>query len=253
MYPELKPGESGHQIESSYTDPDTKVRELIHTEVRAIMARHVERLLENYTILTCGVFIKVPGGSTFGLHHHWTVLDDYRKYVINIWCPLQPTTVESGTLHVLPNTHKIFPEKVSFAYEAGYAPYEEALRSKYSRPLISQPGQAAIFDLSLHHWSSPNTTAEPRIAVHCNCIPAEEKPILLYFDTEHPERFEMYRTTTEFYVRDLHVPAGTTMVRPTDLEFLGYTPNENRTYTQVEYEEVLSNASEVRRKLYSTP
>lgn len=246
-------GGPARPFESSYIDDDTQMREAIDAEVRAILAPQVDRFLHDYKILTCGVFIKAPGGGTFGLHHHWTVLDDFRKYVVNFWCPLQETTIESGTLHVLPKTHKIFPEKVTFSYRSCYSKYEAELRRKYSQPLPSRPGQAVIFDNSLHHWSSPNKSSVARIAIHCTCIPGEEEPIFLYYDQRHPERFEMYRTDRDFYVRDLHVPAGREMPRPTTLPFLGYTPNENRTYTQAEYEAVIANSDEVRRQLYSNP
>jgi Phytanoyl-CoA dioxygenase (PhyH) len=231
---------------SSYAAGNADLRQRVDNEVRAVMEKYVASLLRNYKILTCGVFIKAPGGGVFGLHYHWTVLEDYSKYVINIWCPLQPTSVESGTLHVLPQTHKITPEVVSASYSACYASYEEYLRGKYSVPMECQPGEAVVFDITLHHWSTPNTKDQPRIAIHCNCIPAEDDPIYVYFDEAHPERFEAYRTNMEFYVRDLHVQASGHISRPTNLPFLGYLPNINKAYTCDEYEELLSRASEVR-------
>ncbi len=238
-------------LESSYFSTSVDVRSEIDRQVKAIMRRHVSRLLPGYKVLTCGVFLKVPGARFFGLHHHLSVLDDYRKYVINIWCPLQATTANSGTLHVLPNSHKITPEIVSFAYDAYYKDYESSLRDKFSVALESAPGQAVFFDDTTHHWTSSNNSQQVRLAIHCACIPKQEEPIFYYSDIGHPERFEIYRTDEDYYVNSLQVPRGKESERPVGLRFLGYAPNNNQVYSMDEYCSMIANAEQIRQELYS--
>lgn len=233
-------------IYSSYMQNELHLRQVGDRLVREVLTSHVEALLDRYRILSCGFFIKAPRGGELDLHAHWLVTESLQDTVVNIWCPLQETTVANGTFHAVPGSHKIFPEIITFGYKPFYHEYAALIREQYSLPLPSQPGQAVIFDDTMFHWSPDNLTDQPRYALHCTCIPREATATYIYFDKAAPQQFEVYEADDAFFVQN-----GLTQERsrPTDLKRIGTLPNTNQPYTRTEFETRMRDGDTLRSQL----
>ncbi len=241
-------------IFSSYTHTQN-LREFSSRIVREILLPHVEKIFDNYRMISCGLFIKAPKGGWIDIHYHHQTINpiiDVEKYwLIDIWCPLMETDVFNGTFHAVPESHKIFPKIIH--HTEGYVPffqnYTEVIRQQYSIALPSKAGQAVIFEDSMLHWSPNNMTDSPRYAIHCSCIPKEVTPVHVHFDPKNPSQFELYEATDKFLtetVFDFHQ----SLPRPRDLKLLAIVPNNNHAYTLDEFKERMHNPDKIRRKLY---
>ena len=181
-------------ITNSYTDKSEEVRAIGPKVIQQILAPRIDELFDNYRILYCGLFVKVPMGDWLDIHYHPTVVEDPKHWVIDIWCPLLDTNLSNGTLCVVPESHKIFPEIIDYPSNQMMfcRTYENNIREIHSSALPSKAGHAVIFEDSLLHWSPQNQTDTPRYAIHCTCIPKEATAVHVHFDAESPFQFEMY-------------------------------------------------------------
>lgn len=235
-------------VTNSYTDPSEEVRAIGPKLIQKILAPRIEELLVDYKILYCGLFVKAPDGGWLDIHYHPTVVQDPNHWVIDLWCPLLDTDLSNGTLCVVPESHKIFPEIIDYPSDTILfcRDYKKNIREKHSVALPSKAGHAVIFEDSLLHWSPKNTTDTARFAIHCTCIPKEATAVHVHFDPEFPQQFEIYEGTDEFFEKDFGKP----VPRPTHLRLLEIVPNPNRPYSFEEFEERMKNADQIRQELY---
>lgn len=247
-FPPRQDNISQSYVTNSYTDQSEKVRAIGPKVIQNILSPHIEELLDNYRILYCGLFVKAPRGGWLDIHYHPTVVEDLRHWVIDIWCPLLDTDLSNGTLCVVPESHKIFPEVINYPSDniLFCRDYKRNIREKYSVALPSKAGHGVIFEDSLLHWSPQNLTDSARYAIHCTCIPREATAVHVHFDSRSPQQFEIYEGTDTFFEKDF----GKLVPRPGDLKLLKIIPNQNRPYGYDEFQERMGNAAQLRHDLY---
>ncbi|MFL0658917.1 methyltransferase domain-containing protein [Cylindrospermopsis raciborskii UAM/DH-MRr] len=235
-------------VANSYTDQSEEVRAIGPKIIQNILSPHIEDLLDDYRILYCGLFVKAPRGGWLDIHYHPTVVEDLKHWIIDIWCPLLDTDLSNGTLCVVPESHKIFPEVIDYPSETALfcRDYKRNIREKYSIALPSKAGHGVIFEDSLLHWSPQNLTNSARYAVHCTCIPREAIAVHIHFDSRSPQQFEIYEGTDKFFEEEFGRP----VPRPGDLKLLKIIPNQNRPYGFEEFQERMGNAAQLRQELY---
>jgi cyclopropane fatty-acyl-phospholipid synthase-like methyltransferase len=235
-------------VTNSYTDKSEEVRAIGPKVIQQILAPRIEELFDNYRILYCGLFVKAPMGGWLDIHYHPTVVEDPKQWVIDLWCPLLDTNMSNGTLCVVPESHKIFPEIIDYPSNNNLfcREYKKNIRETHSIALPSKAGHAVIFEDSLLHWSPQNQTDTARYAIHCTCIPKEATAVHVHFDAKSPLQFEMYEGTDSFFEKEF----GKLVPRPADLRFLKIVPNENRPYGYDEFQERLGNAAVLRHELF---
>lgn len=252
FYPEesLKPmmdGSGNSYIMNSYTNGSISCRQFAAKRIKSMLQPYVEQLFERYRIISCGLFIKVPGAGWLDLHYHPTVVDDPKHWVVDIWCPLVDANLINGTLCVVPESHKIFPQTIGHPSSGTMfcKDYMSIVREDYSIALPSRAGDAVFFENSLLHWSPVNQSDSPRFALHCSCIPLEATAVHTHFDPSQAHKFDLYRATDDYFDEVF----GSFLARPDELEFLKTLPNLNRLYSPAEFKARLSNAAEIRHNL----
>lgn len=235
-------------VANSYTDQSSEVRAIGPKIIQRILAPRIEELLDDYRILYCGLFVKAPMGGWLDIHYHPTVVEDSRHWVIDLWCPLLDTSLSNGTLCVVPESHKLFPEIIDYPSDdiLFCRDYKKEIRGLHSVALPSKAGHAVIFEDSLLHWSPQNQTDTPRYAIHCTCIPKEATAVHVHFDSKSPQQFEMYEGTDAFFDKEF----GKLVPRPVNLRLMKVVPNANRPYRYDEFQERLGKASLIRQELF---
>ena len=231
-------------ILNSYTDDNTAYRQFAAEHLKNMLRPYVEKLLDDYRVISCGLFIKVPGAGWLDLHYHPTVVDNPKHWVIDIWCPLVDTDLTNGTLCVVPESHKIFPQTIGHPSVGDLfcKDYVNIVRENYSLALPSRAGDAVIFENSLLHWSPINKSETPRYALHCSCIPIEATAVHTHFDPSKAHKFDLYKATDHYFEQEF----GRFLPRPPELDLLKTIPNLNRIYSLAEFEERLANAADIR-------
>ncbi len=232
-------------ITTSYLENDMALREHIFNIVQKTLSPHIDELLNEYQILSCGLFVKSPNGGWLDLHYHPTVVEDLKHWVIDIWCPLQSTDYSNGTICVVPESHRIFPMVIDLSPQEPpfYHSYAEEIRNHYSVPIPARAGEAVLFEDSLLHWSPRNMSESPRYAIHCTCIPREASPVCIYTKRDDDQFLEMYEVNDRFYLER-------SKNRQSDnLKLLEVLPNHKQSYTFEEFRQRLENSSVIRNNM----
>lgn len=234
-------------ILNSYTDDNTACRQFATDHLKNMLRPYVEQLFEGYRVISCGLFIKVPGAGWLDLHYHPTVVENPKHWVVDIWCPLVDTVLTNGTLCVVPESHKIFPQTIGHPSSGPLfcKDYTNIVRENYSLALPSRAGDAVIFENSLLHWSPINKSETPRYALHCSCIPIEATAVHTHFDPCEAHKFDLYKATEAYFDQEF----GRFLPRPSELDLIKTIPNLNRLYSLAEFEERLANAAEIRHNI----
>jgi len=106
------------------------------------------------------------------LHQHPPLTEEPfgRTYVC--WCPMAHADAKSGTLMVVPGSHRLY-NYVRLSDEGEFfAAYRDELSNEHAVTVPVRAGEAVIFDNNLIHGSSANTTGTPRTAVIAAILPA---------------------------------------------------------------------------------
>lgn len=218
--------------------------------IKDVFEPYLKGFMPDFEILSCNFFIKPPYTGMLRIHQNWPVLD-LDDTSVTLWCPLQDVDAHNGTLHLVPGSHKILPHIESIESTVGF-PYfkdfENALVEKYLQPMTLKAGEGLIFDESLIHWTPANNSSKPRIAVQITAFPKDKTPVLYLCDKDHPERFEKFEISPDFYLtEDLNQHA----VRQRPRRSLGFVENKNRPISEAEFIQLLKQGNEIRHQIYA--
>lgn len=207
----LLPDVSG--FHSSLMSADVGYRQAVFEQVPPVVASAVDSLLAAYAPFAASLTVKCPGAEGhLDSHQDWSMVDEEQFRGINVWIPLEPTSVDNGTLRVLPRSHRALDHlrcspcnPASFESEQNLVPIDRLV------PLDVDLGQAVVFDQGLLHGSGSNTTEAMRPAVTIAYRP-DDAPLLHYFVADPDlDEVEVYRVDPEFFTE---LVVGSTPDRP---------------------------------------
>jgi ectoine hydroxylase-related dioxygenase (phytanoyl-CoA dioxygenase family) len=189
--------ESGGQITSSdinadeehlisydftFIDKNSDYKRKVFEIIKEYFKPHMENLLLDYRPIIANYIRKKPNTGEVPLHQNWAFADEQKCTTISIWCPLVDSTIENGTLQVVPGSHKKFGE-----IRGPMIPWEldgmkNDIINKYLVPIETKAGDCIILDDSILHYSPINYTNELRLAIQLICIPKEFPSIHYHMD-----------------------------------------------------------------------
>lgn len=188
--------ESGGQITSSdintdehlisydftFIDKNSDYKRKVFEIIKEYFKPHMEQLLLNYRPIIANYIRKKTNTGEVPLHQNWAFADERKCTTISIWCPLVDSTVENGTLQVVPESHKKFGE-----IRGPMVPWElegikEEIINNHLIPLETKAGDCVILDDSILHYSPINYTNELRLAIQLICVPNEFPSIHYHMD-----------------------------------------------------------------------
>jgi len=145
---------------------------------------------------------KQPQTGEVPLHQNWAFADERKCCTVSIWCPLVDSTVENGTLQVVPGSHKRFGE-----IRGPMVPWElenikQEIIEKYLVPLETKAGDCVILDDSIVHYSALNHTGGLRLAIQLICIPAEFDSWHYFMNpSESTTKVDVLKADVDFYMQ----------------------------------------------------
>ena len=179
---------------------DFRLKKKISDGIDEVILPSIERNFVNYTPFGSAFLYKSPGPqSELCAHQDWTIVDEENAVAINIWFPLVNTTVENGTLSVLPGSHyknlaTLRSPTLPFFFQGN----EDLIHEKMI-PLSVEAGQAVVLNQSLIHYSSPNLSDKLRVSVTSGIRTKDAQMIFLYKDQSNQEsNIEKYYTEDYF-------------------------------------------------------
>src|SRR5579871_1897399 len=85
----------------SFLDTNKSYKHQVHNLIQEVFAPYAAKYLANYRIVNANFYVKPPHQGDFKLHQNWPILADLNDTSVTIWCPLQDTYRENGTLQVV--------------------------------------------------------------------------------------------------------------------------------------------------------
>ena len=132
-----------------------------------------DAILDNYKPIIANYIRKQTETGEVPLHQNWAFANDRKCSTISIWCPLVDSTVENGTLQVVPGSHKRFGEVRGPMVPWELDAIKKEIIERHLIPLETTAGECVILDDSIVHYSAVNKTNDLRLAIQLICIPAE--------------------------------------------------------------------------------
>ena len=243
------PDDFGRRYHCSFLDSNVRYKRAASDLIKSVFEPHIARYLNGYRILNCNFYVKPPGTGEFPIHQNWPAIADLNDTTVTGGCPLQDVFRENGALQFVEGSHKLLPHVEGPTSASFFDHIRPELIQKYLKPQPMCAGEALIFDDGLIHWSASNDSDSPRIAIQILCVPVDSQPVYFYMDPADPDCFEIISVDCDFFIeqhmRDL-------TVRQPDWQSLGFVENRNRFITEKEFAELLSQAHDIREKVYAS-
>ena len=192
--------ESGFVAGSYY--PDFEYKKKASDLIVKTFQKSYDRIFKDYTAFGASFLFKMPTeNSDLVLHQDWTIVDESKAVAINCWVPLCDTTVENGTLMVLPGAH-------NYHYHVHRAPTlnffftgQEELIMKALVPTNAKAGEAVILNQSLIHYSPPNMSKSVRKAITAG-IKTKGEPMHFYYNNPaKKDQLDVYSMDENFLIK----------------------------------------------------
>lgn len=185
-------------FDTSIYDARPAYRDEVLAVIEDHLAPSLSQVLDAYRIMFANFVVKQPGSEPVPLHVDWTFLDEDRFSSVTVWCPLVDTTVENGTLGVVSGSHR----RIDFIRAANIPSFERcelAVADLQDRPVIPlRAGQAIVLDNRVVHFSPPNRSTEPRVAIGCVAGPVEAD--LHHYWQDQDEALLRFEIDRSFYL-----------------------------------------------------
>lgn len=178
-------------------DYKRKVFDIISSE----LSESVDKYLIDYKPIIANFIRKKEQGGEVPLHQNWAFVDEEKCTSVSIWCPLVESTVENGTLQVVPGSHKRFGKNRGPMIRWELDDIKDDIITNHLVPIEAKPGEAVILDDSIVHYSAINKTPGLRITIQLILIPSEFPS--LHYHLDHAaggKHVDVFEVDHEFYM-----------------------------------------------------
>ena len=204
---QIKPEDTGldadFEINYDFTfiDKNPDYKRKVFDQISSKFKPHMDRILADYKPMIANFIRKKLETGEVPLHQNWSFADERKCCTVSIWCPLVDSTVENGTLQVVPGSHKRFGEVRGPMIPWELEGIKNEIIEKYLIPLETKAGDCVILDDSIVHYSAINHSNELRLAIQLICIPAELPSLHQHMDPElNANQVEILEVEQDFYM-----------------------------------------------------
>jgi hypothetical protein len=185
----------------TFIDKNIEYKRAVFDKITSEFHQRASELLADYKPIIANFIRKKTEGGEVPLHQNWAFVDERRCTSISIWVPLVDSTVENGTLQVVPKSHKRFGE-----IRGPMIPWElDNIKKEIIEndliPLETKAGDGVILDDSIVHYSAINKTDGLRLTIQLIMIPAEEPSIHYHLDPHNDAgKVKVLEVDKDFYM-----------------------------------------------------
>lgn len=225
--------------------PDPACRRAADAVVRDVVVERLTEILSGYRYAFGSFVIKRPGDGLLDVHRDWNLTADPEETALNCWMPLVNVTDANGALGLIAGSHHALPGNIAGlgvpVFFGEYAP--NLKRASQITPL--RAGEAVIFDLRVLHWSTGNSTGEPRPTLNAVLIPDRSRLAFHRADrASDGARLQIVGAegtdNVDFLLNAVTAPSER-------LRVTGSIDNRNRSMTQDEFEQLVGLGAEPAR------
>lgn len=191
---------SGGTFWSIYSQ-DIAYKQKVHDALGKIMGPLLHHYFTNFKTMINAFVVKVVGKNSYmHLHRDTTAMNETLFSPISLWLPLNTVDEDNGALFVVPKSHHLSPLYRAVTIPADYRDIED-ICWQYAKKIFLQKGQAVIFDPRILHFSSPNISAENRVAIVSSIFHYSAALQICYLDNSKNE-IEIYEQEDKFMIEN---------------------------------------------------
>jgi hypothetical protein len=185
----------------TFIDKNPEYKRKVFKIITEYFEPHMNRLLADFRPIIANYIRKQSETGEVPLHENWAFADERKCTTVSIWCPLVDSTIENGTLQVVPGSHKRFGE-----IRGPMIPWEldgikKEIIANHLVPLETKAGDCVILDDSIVHYSAINKTEGLRLAIQLICVPSEFPSIHYHMDSQNnPNEVQVLEVKDDFYM-----------------------------------------------------
>ncbi len=185
----------------TFIDKNPEYKRKVFQQISSKFKPQMDRILANYKPMIANFIRKKLETGEVPLHQNWSFADEKKCCTVSIWCPLVDSTVENGTLQVVPGSHKRFGEVRGPMIPWELEGIKDEIIQKHLVPLETKAGDCVILDDSIVHYSAVNHSNELRLAIQLICIPDEMPSLHQHMDAvQNPGKVEVLEVEQDFYM-----------------------------------------------------
>ena len=184
----------------TFIDKNPDYKRLVFKIITDEFADGMNLYLDNYKPIIANYIRKKTEGGDVPLHQNWAFVNERKYTSVSIWCPLVDSTVNNGTLQVVPGSHKRMGE-----YRGPMVPWQldnikSEIINNHLVPLETKAGEAIILDDSIVHYSAINKTNDLRLAIQLILVPAEAEIIHYHLNPAQPDEIKICTVDQDFFM-----------------------------------------------------
>lgn len=162
--------------------PETNTR--IHKALEDILKTAFQQHFENYQLVCSVFFVKNKSeASKVSIHIDPSLTSsDFNHF--GIWIPLVPIDKKMGGFYLLKNSQKLLPRYYHPGMPAPFLDISPSVEPLMEEVLF-KAGEVLIFDNSIAHYTGPNVSKRPRIALIVKMIDANAPLITVNYSGDH--------------------------------------------------------------------
>jgi ectoine hydroxylase-related dioxygenase (phytanoyl-CoA dioxygenase family) len=192
-----------HEItyDFTFTDANVNYKKAVFEKITEVFMPIADKYLNNYKPIIANFINKNPHKGEVPLHQNWAFVDEHKYTSVSIWCPLVDSSIENGTLQVVPGSHKRFAPVRGPLVPWELEGMKQTIINEYLVPMNVKAGQAVILDDSLIHYSALNNTEGLRLAIQLILIPGITHSIHYHMDSTGDKPIvRVYKADKDFYM-----------------------------------------------------
>ena len=227
--------------ESDFYSHDLEVKRRVAEAIKGTVQPAVDRHLVDHETIIQNFVVNWPGeGGGLELHQHSSITDENEFRAAVVWLALHETSLENGTLNVVPKSHRVLGQHKAERTPEWFETIHEHLLDHHLETVILKPGQALVFDNAVLHNSFSNITDEPRMTAVVAIAP--RKAQLRYYDYVDDGTVKIYELEPAFFLDKVAATHGE-WAAPDTLESLGVEHIDVRRLTADEAYDLLPHGS----------
>jgi len=193
--------------ESDFYSPDLDVKRRVAEALSATVQPAIDEHLIDYDTIISNFVVNWPGdGGGLELHQHSSITDETRFRAAVVWLALHETSLENGTLNVVPKSHRVLGQHKAERTPEWFEGLHEHLLDHHLETVVLKPGQALVFDNAVLHNSFSNITDEPRMTAVLAIAPRAAQ--LRYYDYIDDGTVKIYELEPQFFLEKVAATHG---------------------------------------------